>query len=220
MDQLRTGDVFDKSRIVEPVVVVGAGAIGTAVALHLAKLNVPMIVMDDDKVEGHNLSNQCVYGPSDIGLPKVDALAGAIGLLSDTQMIPVNSRLDGGNINDQHIFLCVDNMTTRREVGRWCSQKPGATLVDGRMGAYDCSAFLMRRDVDSDRKHYADTLFDDKDAHIDTTSCGTVMSIGATAQIVASNMIWMWMDHVMGRKTPNAVHQSVRPWFAQHVTWG
>lgn len=220
MDQMRTGEVFDRNRVQEPVVIVGAGATGTAVALLLAKLNVPIMIVDDDVVEGHNLCNQVLYGPNSIGLKKVYAVATTLKELTDTRIISIDARIKQGSLNDKHIFLCVDNMKTREDIATWCSSLTGGTLVDGRMSAYDWSAYLVRRDIDEDRRRYLQTIVSDNDVHVDRTACGVVMSIGATAQMVASHMVWLWMDAVMGRPAPNAIHQGMKPWFNQQVTWG
>jgi molybdopterin/thiamine biosynthesis adenylyltransferase len=58
--------------------VIGAGAVGSAIVLQLAKLGLEKIrVWDPDVVEPHNLANQR-YLQADIGAFKVEALARAV----------------------------------------------------------------------------------------------------------------------------------------------
>ena len=62
------------------VVLVGAGGIGAPAAIALAAAGVrALTVADDDRVELSNLHRQILFGDADVGRPKLDAFADALG---------------------------------------------------------------------------------------------------------------------------------------------
>ena len=75
MELLRQLDLVKPEALETPVHLVGCGGIGSFVALALAKLGCPHLCLyDDDRVEEHNVPNQ-LFRLSDVGRPKVEALA-------------------------------------------------------------------------------------------------------------------------------------------------
>lgn len=61
------------------VLVVGAGGLGATAIYYLAAAGVGTLgLMDDDRVELHNLQRQILYRAADIGRPKVEAAARAV----------------------------------------------------------------------------------------------------------------------------------------------
>ncbi len=61
------------------VLVVGTGGLGATAVYYLAAAGVGTLgLMDDDRVELHNLQRQILYRAADIGRPKVDAAARAV----------------------------------------------------------------------------------------------------------------------------------------------
>ncbi|RYY07153.1 MAG: HesA/MoeB/ThiF family protein, partial [Cytophagaceae bacterium] len=66
------------------VLVVGAGGLGCPVLQYLAAAGVGTLgLADADRVELTNLPRQILYGPDDVGQPKVEAAARALGRLND-----------------------------------------------------------------------------------------------------------------------------------------
>lgn len=78
--------------------IAGAGGMGSHVAMALARTGVGHItVADFDVVDGSNLFRQC-YTPSDVGRPKVDALAEVLlAIEPDLEVTARNVRLDPDN---------------------------------------------------------------------------------------------------------------------------
>ena len=115
--------VFDPNKFDGMIAVVGLGSIGSNVALQLAKLGLgsKMLLLDFDRVESHNLSNQILYGHSDIGKYKAASASLRIGELTDGEesypqygICEVKSRRD---IEDATaVFLCVDSMAARKQI--------------------------------------------------------------------------------------------------------
>jgi sulfur-carrier protein adenylyltransferase/sulfurtransferase len=81
------------------VLVVGAGGLGSPVALYLAAAGVGRIgIVDHDLVEESNLQRQILHGSAAVGKPKLDS---AIDRLKDlnpfVNLVPVAVRLDSSN---------------------------------------------------------------------------------------------------------------------------
>ncbi len=81
------------------VAIVGAGGLGCPVALYLATSGVGhLTLIDSDRVSVTNLHRQVLFGPDDVGRPKVEAAADALGRLAPGVTIDaLDGRLvDGG----------------------------------------------------------------------------------------------------------------------------
>ena len=72
---LRQLDILPPEKLQFPIVVIGAGAIGSAAVVTLAKMGCGnMTIWDHDMLEEHNVSNQLCHLDA-IGKPKAEALA-------------------------------------------------------------------------------------------------------------------------------------------------
>ena len=220
-DFIRMSGMFDQRLLKTRAVVVGCGALGSAVALSLAKIGVPLELWDPDVVEPHNIPNQILYGPGDVGSYKATCLKDRIEQLSGTPATAHVRRWDQDTVfsaRHAYVFVCVDTMAARKEILSTISFEPGAILLDGRIGARDWSTFLVDRSDLRAIRDYASTLVDDDDAFVERGACGNVLSIGATAGLAASYLIWQFMDHVMGRQTVTRVDGSVNPFYMTAYT--
>lgn len=203
------------------VAVVGAGAIGSMVAMHLAKLGLQRIVLfDDDVVEPHNLSNQMFYGPMDIGTAKVEALALKIEQLTGNEEVEVRFEriLDSSGrsaLQFEYVFCCVDSMTARENIFKHVVYLNRVTewFFDGRMGSRDWSSYAVDMRNGSHIKSYTDDLYPDSDVDDELTGgCRITPSIAATAGTVANAMIWQFMMLAQGKAYRNEIHGSTEPW--------
>jgi len=103
------------------VVICGAGAVGSNVTEHLARIGARTIsVIDDDRVEEHNLSTQ-LYGESDIGLFKVEALRNHCFRAVGCELQPIRKRLDSASapklLKEADLIIDgFDNAASRRAV--------------------------------------------------------------------------------------------------------
>lgn len=227
IDSTRHREIFNPELFndgVKRCTVIGAGAVGGRVVMELAKLGVARInVYDGDTVAEHNVANQ-PYGRSDIGKPKVEALAERV--FEDTAQLivgwarqweaPKEPEKETQTLG--YLFVCVDSMAVRAEiaqVARSIRNRPGIPLViDTRMSA-DQGRIYTLPNTDLQRwEHYmAHQLYSDEeaDAAPDPTGCATTQSIGATAALTASLALWQFMLHVQGKNTDYELLFGVNP---------
>jgi len=129
------------------VLVVGAGALGSPVALYLAGAGVGRIgLVDSDVVELSNLHRQPLHFSPDLGVPKVESAAAKLRFLNpDTLVEPYQVRLDetnaAGLVEGQDLVIdCSDTFATRYAVNRACCDA-GVDLIEG--GAIGWSGMVM-----------------------------------------------------------------------------
>lgn len=102
------------------VLCIGAGGLGSPIALYLAAAGVGTIgIVDDDKVEASNLQRQIIHGESWIGKPKLDsAKARLLETNPHINVVTYNEKFTASNAlqiaKDYHIIIDgTDNFPTR-----------------------------------------------------------------------------------------------------------
>lgn len=165
VDYTRQLDIVDPAALGMPITIIGAGGIGSPVAFILGKLGCAnLTVIDFDVVEPHNLPNQILYGPRDVGQSKVAALKRALkrfGITVKTEEAKVEAERSFSGI----VIFAVDSIGTRKMLFANVKFDAGVPLViDARMGGTEAYVFAFDpRDPDAVRA-YEDTLFSDEEA--------------------------------------------------------
>ncbi len=132
------------------VLVVGAGGLGSPVALYLAAAGVGRIVLcDHDHVDLTNLQRQIAHDLDSLGVNKAESAARRMRAMNpDIEVIPLPERLEGDALLEQVaaadvVLDCSDNFATRHAVNRACvaSRKPlvsgAAVRFDGQISVFD-----------------------------------------------------------------------------------
>jgi molybdopterin/thiamine biosynthesis adenylyltransferase len=129
------------------VLVIGAGALGSPVALYLAGAGVGRLgIVDDDDVEVSNLHRQPLHFTPDVGEPKAESAAVKLRFLNpDIVVEAYRMRVDDTNaaglIEGQDLVIdCSDTFATRYAVNKACCDA-GVDLVEG--GAVGWSGLVM-----------------------------------------------------------------------------
>ena len=130
--------------------IIGAGGLGSPVALFLGSAGVGHVtIVDNDTVDMTNLQRQIAHTMSRVGLPKVNSAEVAIAALNPTvTVIPVVARADATLLDElvaqaDVVLDCCDNFATRHDINAACvkHQKPlvsGAAIrFDGQVAVYD-----------------------------------------------------------------------------------
>ena len=134
------------------VLVVGAGGLGSPVALYLGSAGVGHItVVDHDVVDETNLQRQIAHNLARVGTPKAESAKAAIDAINpDVVVEALNLRADAALLAEQVAMAdvvvdCTDNFDTRHAINRACvaHRKPlvsGAAIrMDGQLSVSDTS---------------------------------------------------------------------------------
>jgi molybdopterin/thiamine biosynthesis adenylyltransferase len=130
--------------------VIGAGGLGSPVALYLGTAGVGRITLvDHDTVDVTNLQRQIAHNLSRVGQPKAESARATINAINpDVQVMPVTRRADAAWLDAavqgaDVVIDCSDNFDTRQAVNAACvaHHKPlvsGAAIgFDGQVSVYD-----------------------------------------------------------------------------------
>ena len=130
--------------------VVGAGGLGSPVALYLAAAGVGRITLVDfDVVDPSNLQRQVLFGASDVGRPKVTAAAARLlDLNPKIDVVALDARLSSDNVmplvaSHDVVVDGSDNFTTRYLVNDACVLG-GKPNVYGSIFRFEGQASLFR----------------------------------------------------------------------------
>ena len=130
--------------------VIGAGGLGSPVALYLGTAGVGRITLvDHDTVDLTNLQRQIAHDMSRVGRPKAESAAQSIGEINpEVQVVALIERAGPERLDElvagaDVVIDCTDNFTTRHAVNAACvkHKKPlvsGAAIgFDAQMSVYD-----------------------------------------------------------------------------------
>jgi len=130
--------------------IIGAGGLGSPVALYLAAAGVGHITLaDDDVVELTNLQRQIAHDMASLGVNKAQSAAQRMRAMNpEIEVNAVNLRLQGDDLDAavaqaDVVLDCSDNFPTRHAVNRACvrHKKPlvsgAAVRFDGQIAVFD-----------------------------------------------------------------------------------
>ncbi len=136
--------------------VIGAGGLGSPVALYLASAGIGKITLvDNDTVDLTNLQRQILHGTGNIGAPKAESGKQSLARINpEVEVAALQERVAGQRLHQlvaaaDVVLDCSDNFATRHAVNRACVEqhKPlvsGAAIrFDGQISVFD------RRNEDS-----------------------------------------------------------------------
>lgn len=169
--------------------VIGAGGLGSPVALYLASAGVGHItVVDNDVVDMTNLQRQIAHTMARVGHTKVASIAQAIADINPTiRVTTVSARADAALLDTlvaqaDVVLDCCDNFTTRHAINAACV-KQGKPLVSGAAIRFDGQVCVYdARDAQS--PCYA-CVFPPSDA-FEETRCATMGVFAPLVGIVGS----------------------------------
>ncbi len=130
--------------------IIGAGGLGSPVALYLGSAGVGRItVVDHDVVDETNLQRQIAHNLARVGHPKAESIVEAIAAINpDVRVTPIVQRADEALLSEliaqaDVVLDCTDNFATRHAINRACVEhrKPlvsGAAIrMDGQLSVFD-----------------------------------------------------------------------------------
>ena len=212
MELIRQLEVFraDKHKD-KRIDIIGIGATGSYVLWLLAKIGLTNIhVWDHDKIEDHNIPNQC-YFLRHIGKPKVTAAHEMVKAGAGIKIVKHQKKVEEEEEFGQIVFLLVDRMEDREKIWQDSLKFKLRTefLIETRMGADSGRVYTLNPSKPSHVKAWEKTLYSDDEAEV--SACGTSISIAPTASLVASMAVWQLIKYLNNDNVENEILISSRP---------
>jgi len=145
----KVGVLGQKKLLKSSVLIVGAGGLGSPIAIYLAALGIGKIgIVDKDNVEISNLSRQIIFETNDINKNKSSAAINKLRKINpDIQLKSFNKNLTTININQiaKKFDLIVDgsdNFRTRFLINDYCL-KNEKILVSGAISKFDGQVYTF-----------------------------------------------------------------------------
>lgn len=138
----RQADIIPLDKLGKSITIIGAGAVGSWVALSLAKMGfLNLTVWDYDTVDVVNMNCQ-MYPIDEIGNPKVDALRLMVKKFTGRDIQVVNDKFTGQDLTSDIVISAVDCMEVRLAALNAC-QTTVSKFIDPRMGAEAAQLYVM-----------------------------------------------------------------------------
>ena len=189
---------FDQQRrifpptLAQPVTVIGAGSVGSQLAINLARLGCTQLtVWDGDSVASHNIP-MSAYRLGDISRPKVRALAELVRDATGVQLSVVE-RMYAGEPLKGAVVSCVDTMDARADIWRAVRDNPFVPLlVDTRLGGENIMVFAIQPCAPEDIAYYEHFSYTTKDAVLMRCGFHGAIHVSGTAANAACAALTEW----------------------------
>lgn len=185
-DRFKAAPWFQEN-VKPPVLVGGAGGIGSWLTLLLNRAGFETYVFDFDRLEEINMAGQLFMHKS-IGKPKVEAIADIVREICREEIIPNNEKMDAQSMTNDIVFSAFDNMEARKNMFlSWKNQYTGnakAVFIDGRLTMEQLTIFTVRgNDAKAIEEYEKVHLFDD--SKVPDLPCSAKQTSHGAAMIAA-----------------------------------
>jgi sulfur carrier protein ThiS adenylyltransferase len=205
LDLSKSYEYFKPEKNKERIHIMGCGSVGSTIAENLVRSGVTNLALwDFDKVEKKNLANQ-MFRYADIGKPKVDALFEILKEINPDIVDNIDIYPEGwtGQQLSGYIFLCVDNIDTRRQIVEKHFDNPYVVaMFDFRTRLEDAQHYAADW---SDRKSKEDFLksmaftHDEASEATPVSACNVTLAVCPTIRTVCAYGISNFMNFWNGK---------------------
>lgn len=192
IDLSKSLDFFDPLKLKDKDIhIIGCGAIGSNVAINLARLGITNLrLWDFDTVTPHNIANQA-FTFNQIGAKKVDAVEELVKAINPSIEVTKNDcAYEEGDTLNGFIFLAVDNIDVRRMIVETNLDNPYIeAMFDFRMRLEDAQAYAADWSNAKHKKAFLKSMnFTTEEAKAETpvSACGTTLSVISTVQTIVA----------------------------------
>ena len=191
-----------------PVMIGGLGAIGSWIALFLARIGVEITAFDPDVVEEHNLGGQ-LYFRSSIGHNKAEAVREVLHRLCDfLHMNSISARFERNSMGCNICVAAFDNMKSRKDMfENWLeymqySSSEQGIFIDGRLLMESFEIFMVDFTNKEHIERYKNYLFDDIEVKEEPCSAKATSHCGAAIAAFITGGITNWITNTMVYQSP------------------
>ncbi|MEI7466060.1 MAG: HesA/MoeB/ThiF family protein [Burkholderiales bacterium] len=176
------------------VLVIGAGGLGSPVAMYLGTAGVgKLTIVDDDTVELTNLQRQIAHSMASLGQAKVDSAAAAVHAVNpEVRVVALRERADAARLDDlvaqaDLVVDCCDNFATRQAVNAACVRH-ARPLVSGAAIGFDgqVSVYVTDRREHRTADHPCYACIFPPDATFEEARCATMGVFAPLVGIIGS----------------------------------
>ena len=186
----KIGVVGQKKLLNSSVLIVGAGGLGSPIAIYLAAMGIGKIgIIDKDKVEMSNLSRQIIFESKDIKKKKSSTAISKLRKINpDIQLKSFNKNLTTININEvaKKFDIIVDgsdNFRTRFLINDYCLNNK-KILVSGAISKFDGQVYTFN--FSNKKSHCLRCFIPRMPSNPDVDNCEYEGVLGALAGIIGS----------------------------------
>lgn len=203
MDLTKLEDWFNPIKVTNTISVIGAGALGSWMIEGLVRMGFTNInIYDDDAVNPHNISNQN-FLESQVGEEKIQCMIERATAINQFVKIKGHGRYvfnkETNNFLTGYVFLCVDNIDTRRLI---VESNPYVKFwTDIRIGLEEGQVYSATR---QNRQQLLDTMQwkqEDPDRVVQVSACGRELGILPTVWLVMSQALNNFVLHLKNEET-------------------
>lgn len=191
MNLIKSREFFDPDSVESAIHIIGCGAIGSTLAENLARLGFNKLhLYDFDTVSPHNIANQ-MFWEEHITKPKLDAVCEMLKKINpDIELITHPKGWQEGMTLSGYVFLCVDNIDTRRQIITENKYNESIIAVfDLRMRLTDAQHYAASWNNEETKTQLFQSMnFTHEEAKSETpmSACGTTLSVVYTVRAITA----------------------------------
>ena len=197
-------DFFNPLEVNAPIHIIGLGAVGSHIAIELARLGCDnFFLYDFDTVEDKNVANQ-IYFYKDKGHLKTDATVENIHMINPDAKIVT---FDKGYISQAlsgYVFLAVDSIELRHKIVEQHMYNDNIiAMLDFRMGLDEAQHYAAFWHNEESKKNFlASMSFTDEEVKAvqPTSACGTTLAVLPTIQAITALGVSNFINMIKGEK--------------------
>lgn len=201
MDLNKSREFFDPEKIKNKRIhIIGCGAVGSSIAELLARAGVERFVLYDfDVVEPHNIANQ-MFTQQHIGKEKTTALSEMLYDINPDikRHIEIKKKWEKSSMLSDYVFLCVDNIDTRREIVQTNLYNPNIiAMFDTRMSLTSGSIYGANWKDNKQKNNFLSTMdytHEEAKASTPVSACGFELSVASTVRILTAFQVANFMN--------------------------
>ena len=192
----------------QEVTLIGAGGIGSWVALFLTRINHKIILYEKDILENLNMAGQ-IYRRRDVGRRKDYALEQLLRELTDSSIyLQKLGEFTDDSFTTSITILALDNMETRKKAvlkwqesfDEWVTKGEFPILIDGRLEGEQGIIYTLLSKADADR--WLGEYFGDEEG--DEGAC-TMRATSYNGAMIAANMTAILNNHIANVQTSSDI---------------
>jgi molybdopterin/thiamine biosynthesis adenylyltransferase len=213
------GELGQKDLKNAKVLIIGAGGLGSPVALYLAAAGVgSLVVADFDSLEVSNLQRQIAYHTDNIGGDKANLMKHRLQRLNpEIRVRAINAEMDEQQLLMElmmvHLVLdCTDNIASRQMINSACVKAKVPLIVGAASGLHGQLMFFEHRQSDSACYH---CLFPDSEEP--STNCRNSGVLGPVVGTIGSLQALEAIKYIVG--LPSCLHNKIKRFDGKTLEW-